>query len=174
MNSNDIQILANDHCWKEDAERQVKKCFNHLMNLGKLPEDNEAFRYESKDVQTKFAADRLKSAVERQRELNKKLIYSHATRRHCQCISDFRRLSPEKGYLRLMRVILHLTAVNGARPFKADCQGYIRVKYGCTYNMDQTFAALHKMGLCDFRKGWEVTLLGKALLKAKGCLDKAA
>lgn len=173
MSLRQIELTANDHCWKVEAERKVKSALNRLMQAEALPEDDKLFRYTSKDVQMKHIKDDFRRANERLAKVNAELSIGHCACCHYQCIRDFKRLNPDRGYLRLLRVIHRLNDLNHKAPFKKDCQNYIKVVYDCTYNEDEIFAGLHKMGFCEFDKGWRLTELGKELLKAKDCYDEA-
>ena len=173
MSLRQIELTANDHCWKEDAERKVKCTMNRLKQIEALPADDKLFGYTPKDVKMQYIKDDLRRANERLVKVNADLRFGHYACCHYQCIRDFKRLNPDRGYLRLLRVIHRLNALNHRAPFKEECQNYIKVIYGCTYNEDEVFSGLHKMGFCDFSKGWHLTELGKELLKAKDCYDEA-
>lgn len=175
MSLRQIELAANDHCWKEDAERNVKNAMNKFKRVEALPVDDELFRYTPKDVKMQFVKDDLRRANERLAKVNADIrLLGHYAPCHYQCIRDFKRLNPDRGYLRLLRVIHRLNALNHKAPFKKECQDYIKVIYGNTYREDEFFAGLHKMGFCDFSKGWHLTELGKELLKAKDCYDEAS
>ncbi len=168
MTLNEIRKACVNHCWTESYKRQIKAYENRLKAINAMSEDDSSFGSFSKKEQLYLFKRRLSDAkvyLQHEEDMQKHGLHRE---RHCSCVNNFKRLDPNKGYLRLLRTIKFFNE-HGKKPFRYEATSYITIKYGCTYKENEVFASLHLMGLVEFDKGFYITQLGEELLKAKGC-----